>query len=708
MRNIENFDTNNKIEAYVSYSNQKDMQKALSSLTNAVNEYTGISRGSSLNLPFDPSSAGGTRMRGRHGLTHEGYEAWRPSEATRTSDVKTTMVYSDMCYKDHGLIKNVIDLMGDFGSQGIRLVHPNKRIETFYQNWFIKVGGIERSERFLNIIYRLGNLVARRHTAKINKSAEQKIYRGFAKEDLVAEFNSVNKREIPWSYTFLHPATVDVVGGKLSNFIGGPKEYSINVPLNIQNLIKNPKGKAEQEVVNKIPDEIKQAALLNKPIKLPSDKIRVFHYKKDDWQEWAFPIISSIALDISLYEKLKLADRAALDGAISNLRIISLGSLEHKILPTEVAVQQLAEILSSNTNAGTLDLIWGPDIKLIESKTDVHKFLGQEKYVPTLMAIYAGLGIPPTLTGTFGASGTTNNFVSLKTLTQRLEYGRDLLVQFWNEEIRIVQQAMGFRFPATVEFGMMNLGDETAEKALLIQLSDRNLISDELLQRHFNADNEMERIRTVREDNERGKGKRLEKAGPFYETQIDNALKKIFSQSGVVTPSEVGVELLPKKKGEVSALQSKMTKVNETKKGVPQQGRPINSKDTKKRKQKEFKPKVKASVMIWSKSAQEELTSGMYSFLLNHFDKPNLRSLTAEETVLAEKIQFGVLCNMKPYTEINDSSIYEALNKPFVNGIFKLYTDLKNEVSNEIGESLNVEQKKHIKSYIYSLINNGE
>ena len=51
------------------------------------------------------------------------------------------------------------------------------------------------------------------------------------------------------------------------------------------------------------------------------------------------------------------------------------------------------------------------------------------------MAIYAALGIPPTLTGTFGASGTTNNFISLKTLTERLNYVRSIVINFWEEQI---------------------------------------------------------------------------------------------------------------------------------------------------------------------------------------------------------------------------------------------------------------------------------
>ena len=73
-----------------------------------------------------------------------------------------------------------------------------------------------------------------------------------------------------------------------------------------------------------------------------------------------------------------------------------------------------------------MDLIWGPELDFKESATQIYKFLGDEKYQPVLNSIYAGMGIPPTLTGIAGnGGGYTNNFVSLKTLIERLEYGDD-------------------------------------------------------------------------------------------------------------------------------------------------------------------------------------------------------------------------------------------------------------------------------------------
>ena len=76
-------------------------------------------------------------------------------------------------YDKVGIIRNVIDLMSDFASQGLAIVHPNKTIEKFYRKWWQEVGGVDRSERFLNYLYRTGNVVVRRRTARINKQQER-------------------------------------------------------------------------------------------------------------------------------------------------------------------------------------------------------------------------------------------------------------------------------------------------------------------------------------------------------------------------------------------------------------------------------------------------------------------------------------------------------------------------------------------------------
>ena len=76
------------------------------------------------------------------------FDYFRPDQAVPEKP-KDIIAFARAAYRRIGLIRNAIDLMGDFASQGITLVHPNKKIERFYKKWFQKVGGRERSERFL-------------------------------------------------------------------------------------------------------------------------------------------------------------------------------------------------------------------------------------------------------------------------------------------------------------------------------------------------------------------------------------------------------------------------------------------------------------------------------------------------------------------------------------------------------------------------------
>ena len=658
----------------------------------------------------------------RPGLTKSDYYNFRPEEAVPFK-LKLILRRADEVYQRVGLVKNVIDLMGDFASQGIRLVHRNKRIERFYRRWFKKIEGKDRSERFLNNLYKSGNIVIDRRTAKISMKIADKLYKALGTSDLTLidmPEVQIEKREIPWKYTFIDPVYVDVAGGALSSFVND-KAYELLLPAGLRKIINNPKTENEKLIISKLPPQIIEAAKAKQAYPLDPSKTLVFHYKKDDWQAWAYPMIYAIMDDITVIEKLKLADMAALDGAISNIRIFKLGSLEHKIAPTKAATAKLASILGNNVGGGTMDLIWGPDIELLESNTNVHNFLGEGKYIPHLNSVYAGLGIPPTLTGTFGAAGTTNNFISLKTLTQRLQYGRDVLIKFWDEEIALVQKAMGFKYPAKIEFDRMDLSNEDSEKALLVQLADRNLISDELLQTRFGLDPDMEKTRLNRESRERDSNRMVNKAGPWFDPEVDNSLKKIALQTGIVTPSQVGLELDKKKSGEKTGLEMKVPSIpnigqtskpntNTSIPGQPGQGRPKNSKDTQQRKTKKFAPQTGASLMFWASKAQDKINEIINPILLDFYKKKNLRSLSSQETKEAEITKTKILFSLEPNSKINESNIMNAFANIDSAQTSQLCTDfqewLKN-VSSSLGESLTVDEQKQAKASFYYMVYNS-
>jgi hypothetical protein len=714
-------------DAYVTWGDDlASKEQALRKASLSLDEFTLVEKtvaaGAGRRYTLDFSNLSGPAG-SRPGLTKSDYYNFRPEEATPIF-IKGILSRADDIYQRVGLVKNVIDLMGDFASQGIRLVHRNKRIERFYRRWFKKINGKDRSERFLNNLYKSGNIVIDRRTAKISVKVSEKLYQALGNADtIVNDIQSIQleKKEIPWRYTFIDPVFVEVSAGALASFVDN-KRYELLIPPRLRKIINAPRNDSEKSIIDQLPSQIIEAAKSKKGYPLDPNKTLVFHYKKDDWQAWAYPMIYAIMDDITVIEKLKLADMAALDGAISNIRIFKLGSLEHKIAPTKAATSKLASILGNNVGGGTMDLIWGPDIELMESNTNVHNFLGEGKYVPHLNSIYAGLGIPPTLTGTFGAAGTTNNFISLKTLTQRLQYGRDVLTSFWEQEIALVQKAMGFKYPAKVEFDRMDLSNEDSEKALLIQLADRSIISDELIQTRFGFDPDMEKSRLNRESRERESNRMVNKSGPWHDPQLDNSLKKIALQTGIVSPSQVGLELEKKKSGEKAAMElkvpqipsSKPTKLandsSESLPGQPQQGRPKNSTDTKKRAPKVFTPQTGASMMIWANRAQDKINEIINPILLSFYSKKNLRSLTANETKEAETIKTKILFALEPNSKISQESIMDGFNKiddQNINSQFNSYSKWLKTISSETNMDLSVEDIKHAKASFYFMVYNN-
>lgn len=702
-------------QAYVTWGEDLESKsKALEQSSQSLSEFNGIERSTARRTRLDYSNLD-SNTGGRPGITKQDYYAFRPEEAI-PNKIKAIIREADNIYQRVGLVKNVIDLMGDFASQGIRIVHPNKRVERFYKAWFKKINGKDRSERFLNNIYRTGNIVINRQTAKINTRIVDKMYKATGSTDIADPEEGeveLGKKEIPWRYTFIDPVYVDVMGGSLASF-AGRKIYAMALPANLRKMINSPRNEAEQNIVTQLPDDVKLAADSKKPYILNPDKTLVFHYKKDDWQVWAFPMIYAIMDDITVLEKLKLADICALDGAVSNIRIFKLGNLEHKIAPTKAATAKLAQILGNNVGGGTMDLVWGPDIELIESNSNVHNFLGEGKYTPHLNAVYAGLGIPPTLTGTYGAAGTTNNFISLKTLTQRLQYGRDVLVSFWDREIEIIQKAMGFKYPAKIEFDRMDLSNEDTEKALLIQLADRNVISDELLQMRFGMDPSMEKTRINRESRDRESARMVEKAGPYYDPNLEDNLKKIALQLGIAAPSQVGLQLEKKKGGEKNLLEMKLENTptkpitSSGPVGVSGQGRPKTSKDSKKRKTKTFAPRTGASYGVWAAEAEEKISDIINPHMLAFYNKNNLRKLSATESKDVEAVKTKLLFSLQPLSNISEElllSSFASLDKnEDVNILYKNYQLWIKEVSNRLNRNLTIDEQKMIKASFYSTV----
>lgn len=591
----------------------------------------------------------------REDYSFQDYERYRPSN-TIPKDVQKIMELGNKAYYKVGIVRNVIDMMSDFATKGVRPAHKSVRINKLYQEWWKKIKGKEISERFINTLYRLGNVIIKRTNGKINtKQLEAwKKYRSTGNK----HFTKSATHEIPFEYTFLDPTTLEVIDSEALSV------YTKNIRLGIRvdnetlkELIKA--GVVDGSKVSKINGSSESL------IPLDMSQIARYYYKKDDWQLWAYPMTFAIMDNLLMVEALRQADRAALDGAIAHVRLWTLGDLEHKIIPKDAAIDKLSDILCNAGGGGPIDIIWGPDIKLTETSTEVYKFLGMEKYVPHISAIREGLGVPESLTG--GDSGGSNNFVSLRTITERLSYGRELLQAFWAYEFALFADAVGINDPAELIYDRMNLGDVAAEQAIALQMYDRNIISEEAVQLLVGENPEIERARIKRNEKMRAAEKLPRKAGPWNNPEHKEALEKVALQKGVLLPKDVGLESTVPNATLIDMIKPKPA----VQKGIPQQGRPKNSKDKSKRKKKPLTGEI------------EKWAEGALVVINKHID--SLAPGASPEEVA--KVKLHILNSFEPFTKVTATLINSALALPVVNGPeMDLFDELLKTGKYEVGQ----------------------
>ena len=591
-----------------------DKSKAFAQFSEVIDSYEGVSKASHREF-LDIESNKSVRP----GFGYSDYYAFRSDEQVPLRQKRVIKMCMD-AYDKVGIVRNVIDLMGDFGSQGINIVHENRSVEKFFKQWFKKCEGKERSERFLNNLYRTGQVFIYRSYANITPEITK--YIKSVGQDIAVEVPEIEKSMIPWRYNFFNPLTIDMKDGDISLFLGR-KNFEITATSFFDNFKD---GSIPAKVLDTLPPGLKNSIKRGeKKIPLDTDRLHVAYYKKDDWQKWAHPLTYAILDDIIMLEKMRLADLSALDGAISNIRLWTIGNLDHKILPNKNAINKLRNILASNVGGGTMELVWGPELTYSESNSQVYKFLGSEKYQSVLNSIYAGLGVPPTLTGIAGnGGGFTNNFISLKTLVERLQYGRDQLVKFWERELEIVRKAMGFRKSAHIVFDQMSLSDEAAEKNLLIQLADRDIISQETILERFKEVPSVEKVRLKREQKERGNDAYPDKASPFHNANHKQEIEKMDRQS-------------------------KLNKEENDSKEVKNNGRPPLKKDEGPRKKRVETPKSKpgvADMLVWTSDTFDTISKNINKAFLSINKKTNMRQLIKSEVLDLETIKLDVLTNL--------------------------------------------------------------
>jgi len=600
----------------------------------------------------------------KSGFNRRDKELKSPGTALPTSHQEIILM-THAIYRKIGLIRNIIDLMSDFASEGLTIRHPIKKQQRFYEAWAKKVDLQGRSHDFMKLLLRDANVIVRRKDGILTDKIIKMMTKGSTNlenllvqnveekpEKIDVKKTKTKKKVIPWRYIFLSPTMIEKTGGEVGKFFNG-NAIAMKIPKELIRSIRNPKTDSEKALKNRLPAEVISAINKTKGtsvlVELDPDKVYVDYYKKDDWEDWGTPFLYGIFDDIVLKEKMKLADMSALDGVINTIRLWKLGDHKEQILPNPNAVNKLLDILQHNQGGGVLDLVWDSMIDMEVEYPPIGDILGDEKYRSVNSDIIQGLGIPNALLG--GVDLATRNaetaFVQLKTLIERLEYIRHRCLVWLEGEIKLVSEAMGFKKLPFIRFGTMSLRDEAVEKQLMIQLVDRGIISVEAVHEVFGTNFTIELERMREEQGVRdSEPKILEKGNPYYRPisvmELQNTLQielqnaKLSGQTG------------DNPNGDQPADE-----------GDNDSGRPPNTKDTEKRddKRQPVLSNVQEKVLSVYKAIAEQHMKQIDNIIDPLYVKKNkvknTRFLTKTQAKELEKIKRGILSTIN----LKDNSI---------------------------------------------------
>ena len=151
-------------------------------------------------------------------------------------------------------------------------------LRSFTNKWFKKCNGKERSERFLNNLYRTGQVFVYKSYANITPDIKKYI-KSLAK-DITLEVPNIQENMVPWRYNFLNPLNVDMKNGSVNLFLG-IKKYELSSNSFFDNFKD---GGVPNHVMETLPQNVKTAMKNGKKkIELEQDRLSTFYYKKDDW-----------------------------------------------------------------------------------------------------------------------------------------------------------------------------------------------------------------------------------------------------------------------------------------------------------------------------------------------------------------------------------------------------------------------------------------
>src|SRR3990172_3724696 len=173
---------------YVVWSNPDELAKALKSTAGNIDAYEGLQKSrAQVGRTFLNTD---TNISVRSEYNRADYESYRGGETVPQTD-EEIMRLAMIAYERVFIIRTTIDLMADFTVSGMRIVHPNSKINDFHERWWHTISGDMVSERIANMLYRVGNVPVKSAYGTINVATEQEWRKTYSEQPVKLEKTTV-------------------------------------------------------------------------------------------------------------------------------------------------------------------------------------------------------------------------------------------------------------------------------------------------------------------------------------------------------------------------------------------------------------------------------------------------------------------------------------------------------------------------------------
>ena len=111
--------------------------------------------------------------------------------------------------------------------------------------------------------------------------------------------------------------------------------------------------------------------------------------------------------------------------------------------------------------------------------------------------------------------------------------------------------------------------------------------------------------------------------------------------------------------------------------------------------------------MIWAIRAQDKISDIINPIMLDFYKKKNIRSLTASQTKELDLFKTKILFNVEPLSKIDHELVvskFKNIDTDSSKKITEQYYDWTKNISNDINDSLSVDDQKQAKASFYYMV----